>query len=92
MTWNFDISEAPRGRMEPRQRTTKDGVSTWEEYVPDHIIAASVCGKVTRSYWIPKEERWCMFTKDAPPKAWQPWPDHPDTITIERTEEREQTA
>lgn len=75
--WSRDMASAPKGRMEPRQRIGRDGISKWEEFVPDQIIAASACGKVTRSYWIPKEERWCMFTKDAPPVAWVHWPDHP---------------
>lgn len=26
----------------------------------------------TRSYWIPSEQRWNCFTKDAPPTHWQP--------------------
>lgn len=79
MSWNHDISKAPKGKMVTRQVTTKDGVRNYEEYETDHVIAASSCGKVTRSYWIPKEDRWCMFMKDNPPIAWMPWPEHPST-------------
>lgn len=44
----------------------------------DHpIIAASVCGVVTKSYWIEKDQRWNMFTSATPPIAWQIWPVHP---------------
>lgn len=77
MEWNRDISLAPLGHMETRQRTVKGQVHDYEEFVPDHIIAASVCGKVTRSYWIPKEGRWCMFMAGSPPIAWMYWPKHP---------------
>lgn len=77
MSWNFDISKAPVGGMVTRRVTTSKGVKSFEEYEPVQIIAASKCGKVTRSYWVPKEGRWCMFTKDSPPIAWQLWPGHP---------------
>lgn len=55
---------------------------TWNfninEAPKDHaIIAASICGIVTKSYWVLEGERWNAFTKDSPPIAWQLWPDHP---------------
>lgn len=80
--WNFDISEAPRGGLVDRQtsRSDKEGnpvvVSEW---VSPRVIAASSCGKVISTRWMPESERWEMFTKESPPIAWQPWPAHPTT-------------
>ena len=78
MTWNFDMAAAPRGKMVKRTRKKKDGeTSEYEEFEKDVIIAGCTDGLVTMSYWIPKEERWCMFTKERGPDAWMPWPKHP---------------
>jgi len=73
MSWNFNIDEAPKGvsREVPR------GKGTIIEHIPDLIIAAGNDNVVTVSKWLPKEERWEMFTKDVPPLAWQLWPSHP---------------
>lgn len=79
MNWNFNMDEAPRGHTEIRQRTVKNGaVAEYEHHVPAQIIAAGNDGVVTISRWLPKEGRWNMFSKDTPPMAWQPWPDHPE--------------
>jgi hypothetical protein len=56
---------------------------TWNRNINEaprdrHVILASKCGKVTHSYWVAKEARWCMFNKGEAPVAWQPWPEHPD--------------
>lgn len=77
MTWNFDMSEAPRGETVTRKQRGKHGEMDVSVFVPDLIIAASECGKVTLSRWLPDQDRWNMFTKDSPPIAWQPWPEHP---------------
>lgn len=75
--WNHDLSQAPRGKMVPTTVKTKDGLKQSETYQREYIIAAGRCGAVTKSYWIPEQERWCMFTKDVPPGAWMPWPENP---------------
>ncbi|AVH41856.1 hypothetical protein [Agrobacterium tumefaciens] len=77
MNWNYDISAAPRGKMVPTTVKTKDGLKETETYQREYIIAAGHCGAVTKSYWIPDQERWCMFSKDVPPRAWMPWPENP---------------
>ena len=79
MQWNFNMDEAPRGHFRTVKRTI-DGIErNWEEHVPEKIIAAIGDGQsVTTSYWIPKEERWCMFSKKVGPIAWMPWPKHPE--------------
>ena len=78
MTWNFDMSAAPRGRIEQRTRKVKDTDVPYEHFARDRIIVAADDGKtVTMSSWLSDEGRWEMFTKDHPPIAWQVWPEHP---------------
>lgn len=79
--WNFDISQAPKGNWVETQKTAGKTVVMQMIHVPDPIIAAGNDGVVTLSKWLPKEERWCMFTKDVPPLAWMPWPSHPNEVT-----------
>lgn len=76
--WNFNMDDAPRGRTETRTRKGKDGSQTeYEHFVPVKILAAGSGDVVTISRWLPDEQRWNMFSKDVPPIAWQPFPDHP---------------
>lgn len=85
MSWNHDMSAAPKGQTVQVKRLVTDKSSasgkslrTIEEFKQDHLILASKCGKVTRSYWIPNEQRWCMFAKGEEPVAWQKWPEWPE--------------
>lgn len=75
--WNFDISQAPRGKTIQVERTIGKNTSMIDVHVHDMIIAAGNNGVVTVSKWLPEAERWNMFTKAAPPLAWMPWPAHP---------------
>ena len=75
--WNFDISQAPKGKTKKITRTLKGKEVETELHVPEKILAAGNEGVVTLSHWIEKEQRWNMFTKDVPPLAWMPWPKHP---------------
>lgn len=83
MNWNHDISAAPRGKMVHSTRTVGDRVHEISDFVPDHIWAASKCGKVIKSYWIPPvgkaDGRWSGFANGEQPIAWQHYvvPDHP---------------
>lgn len=77
MTWNFNIEEAPKGRTVERAVTTEKGKVPYEAFERENVILASKCGKVTVSYWIPDENRWCMFSKHEAPVAWMHWPAHP---------------
>lgn len=77
MTWNFDIASAPRGRTVEQRRTVKDREIVSEVFQPDYVILASKCGVVTRSHYIPKENRWEAFATGEQPIAWQLWPEHP---------------
>lgn len=78
MSWNFDINEAPKGHYEnvPYEHNGKQ--LSRSTFIPAYIMAASIDGKtVTRSAWMPDQQRWNMFTKEHPPIAWQLWPAHP---------------
>lgn len=78
--WNFDIDQAPKGKSQivGTGKTDKEGRPVMKEvHVAPRIIAAGSGDVVTLNKWLPAEERWEMFTKDHPPIAWQPWPDHP---------------
>jgi hypothetical protein len=62
------IETAPKGQWVERQ--TGKGVA--KVHVPERIIARLPDGGWTVSYWIEKDQRWNMFTKDAPPTHWLP--------------------
>ena len=80
--WVRDITAAPRGRMVPKRIRTKDGFKQGEEFEADIILAATKCGQVIRSYWLPESGstpgRWSGFATGEAPVAWQHWPKHPD--------------
>jgi len=76
--WNFDISQAPLSHFKEQKRTDKKGKSSVSKiFIEKVIITASKCGKVIRSYWLPKEKRWAGYTPEGPPIAWQLYPKHP---------------
>ena len=76
--WNYNMDEAPRGSTQVVTRKIGKNEVTLEEYVYDYIIAAGNEKVVTLSRWLPKENRWNMFTEKVPPMAWKPWPKHPE--------------
>lgn len=78
MTWNFNMDEAPRGETIKVERKVGNHVVTIERHVPVNIIAAGNNRVVTVSQWIPDQQRWNMFSKNTPPLAWMPWPEHPE--------------
>jgi len=66
MTWQ-DMATAPKGEWVERQ-AGKDGMR--KVHIPKRIIALMSNGDWTVSYWIPDADRWNMFTKASPPRAW----------------------
>lgn len=76
-SWNYNMDEAPKGTYEKVVRTFKGQEVTYDRHIPTLVIAAGNDGVVTVSRWLPEEERWNMFTKNVPPFAWYPWPEHP---------------
>jgi hypothetical protein len=77
MTWNFDIASAPRGKTVEQRRTVKDREVVAEVFQPDFIILATKCSQVTKSRYLPDEDRWEGLAKGEQPVAWQAWPEHP---------------
>ena len=78
--WNFDISQAPRGKTVETVVQTAKGPRGQSRFVPDRVILATKCGKVTLSHYIPDEDRWMMLGKGEQPDAWFAWPTHPSQI------------
>ena len=78
MTWNYDMASAPRGDFVKQVRKIGKNEAEIETFVPVRIIVGGACGTVTSSQWNPKRGAWSMFTADAPPIAWQHWPDAPE--------------
>lgn len=87
MSWNFDISEAPRGQTVMQPRKVGDKETMVSTFVPDRVILATKCGKVTLSEWLPKAGRWMMLNGGEQPVAWQPWPEHPESSGVESIRE-----
>jgi hypothetical protein len=79
MSWNFDMTKAPRGETVTATRILKGKEVEFSRHVPQPIIAAGPSENfVGVSWWDPKREAWTFFSKDAPPIAWQAMPDHPN--------------
>ncbi len=76
--WNFNIDDAPQSYMEDTVVIIKDKETTKQVLNKVRVITASKCDKVIVSYWIPKEDRWCMYSKNESPIAWQHYPEHPN--------------
>jgi hypothetical protein len=79
--WNFDTRKAPRGKYVVKTVTPAKGAKyDTSTFVPDKVILATKCGKVTVSHYIPGEKRWMMLGKGEEPVAWQPYPEHPHSL------------
>jgi hypothetical protein len=72
MTWSFDMSAAPRGKL--RLQPTGRGSGTRKVPERAEIVVAGACGTVTVSHWLDDERRWEFFTRDVPPIAWMEKP------------------
>lgn len=84
MTWDHDISRAPRGRYVIETRRIKDGkTADHRVFERDVIWLASKCGKVMRSYYLPEEKRWCMFSASEKPVAWMAYDEARDAYEVE---------
>ena len=84
--WNYDLSQAPRGRCVTKKTKVKDKVVEKKVYEYDLIIATD--GRiVTLTKWLPpittgpkvrqRGGRWSMFATNETPLAWMPWPNPP---------------
>lgn len=83
MTWNFDMTAAPRGEEKTTTITVDGKDRTKREYHVAPVWLAWADGSVTRSYWIPEIKgalaRWSGCQPTEAPIAWQHFvvPVHP---------------
>ncbi|MBB3521084.1 hypothetical protein [Rhizobium sp. BK456] len=87
MTWNHDISAAPRGQQVTVTRKVRTAEGSVDRDFTEHHVApvwlARADGKVVRSYWVPATKqstgRWAGFAENEQPVAWQVFvtPEHP---------------
>ena len=80
MTWNRDISLAPRGKYVVVNRKFGKTMADAQVFKPDRVILATKCGKVTLSHYLPDEKRWMMLHTNEEPVAWMAWPEHPEAM------------
>lgn len=84
MTWNFDTTNIPRGRVETRPRTIKgkngepDKIVFYDDFISDHIWAFTPGGDVVETWFIPEKSkvdpaRWHNMNSKHEPVAWQPF-------------------
>lgn len=83
MNWNTDISRAPHGHYDVQTRRVKDGKTADHRVFNREIVwTASSCGKVMRSYYLPEERRWCMYSHLENPVAWIEFDEARDRVEI----------
>ena len=69
-----DIGTAPRGRFETRNT----GKGETQVHIPQKVMTGRVGDPDTRpSYYIPSEDRWNGYTKEAGPTHWDDMPEGP---------------
>ena len=72
--WNYDISQAPRGKAVEAKRQGRDGEITVKRFEPDTVILSTKCRAVVRSFWSEKRESWSGLATGETPIAWMAWP------------------
>ena len=79
MEWNYNMKECPKSYFVEEEIINRLGVETKIKKVVEVpvILASADCLTVTTSRWLPKENRWNMFSKKQTPLAWMPFPSHP---------------
>lgn len=83
MTWNHDMTAAPRGEEKTTTITVDGKDRTKREYHVAPVWLAWADGKVVRSYWVPETKggpaRWSGCQPTEAPIAWQHFvvPEHP---------------
>jgi hypothetical protein len=71
MTWNTDMTAAPRG--ETKQLRLSDGKGTREITVKVPLLI-SAGGEAYLSYWSDKRGQWVGLATGEKADAWMPWP------------------
>lgn len=87
--WSTDLSKAPRGKYVVESRRVKGGkTEDHRVFKPDLVWAASKCGIVTLSWYMPELRQWEMFAKGEKPVAFHDF--DPDRDTGKETNKRGQ--
>lgn len=74
MTWNHDISTAPRGKTVSTERKGKgDKMIVSHEFITETVWLVTKCGKVLRSHLVADGSRWVGLATGEQPIAWQPY-------------------
>ena len=74
MGWQ-PIETAPKKGLVRQVKCGKSGLKEVSD--PVVILASTSDGKITFTYWVEKQERWNMFSKNTPPTHWMPLPEPP---------------
>lgn len=83
MTWNFDMTSAPRGRHVTQTRIIKGEPQQYDVFIMERVLLAHPTdGKVYATYWIEPNKftpngRWSGWCEGVEPLAWMPYPIHP---------------
>lgn len=83
MTWNFDMTSAPRGRHVTQTRIIKGEPQQYDVFIMERVLLAHPTdGKVYATYWIEPNKftpngRWSGWCEGVEPLAWMPYPVHP---------------
>jgi hypothetical protein len=73
------METAPKGRLVE----VKSGKGFRVANIADSVHTWRKDGHVTISYYIPNEDRWVGYTKDAGPDMWHPFPEPPTRESAE---------
>lgn len=83
MTWNFDMSSAPRGYHVTQTRIIKGEPQQYDVFIMQRVLLAHPTdGKVYATYWLEPNKftpkgRWSGWVEGVEPLAWMPYPIHP---------------
>lgn len=75
MTWQ-PIETAPKGKTIKR----KTDKSVMDVFIPEKVHTWRKDGHETISYYLPDEDRWVGYTKEAGPDMWHPFPKPPKEL------------
>ncbi|MEO1538513.1 MAG: hypothetical protein AAFR73_12370 [Pseudomonadota bacterium] len=76
MTWNTDMSTAPKGKTEKVTMTHHRNGKTFTKDITVKVpLLLSVSVQVIKSFWSESREQWSGVATDETPDAWMPWPE-----------------
>ena len=73
------MEEAPKSIV-TEKKVVREGKEVLRSFVkPIYILAVTSDNNVLKTHWLPQEERWDLFSKNHPPKAWMEVPKYEET-------------